>query len=95
MLRRVTCDAQEGFLCVTIKLLRLGNVTIYSALVNSVFVLINFLFFGINLTFVYKYTICMAWRFHFPIRKYDFKDDKTEENTFEILQHSDRNITNS
>ena len=24
-----------------------------------------------------------------------FKDDKTEENTFEILQHSDRNINNS
>ena len=23
------------------------------------------------------------------------KDDKTEENTFEILQHSDRNINNS
>ena len=32
----------------------------------------NFVF-GLNLTFVYKYTICMAWRFHFPIRKYDFK----------------------
>ena len=24
-----------------------------------------------------------------------FKDDQTEENTFEILQHSDRNINNS
>ena len=24
-----------------------------------------------------------------------FKDDRTEENTFEILQHSDRNINNS
>ena len=26
---------------------------------------------------------------------YIFKDDQTEENTFEILQHSDRNINNS
>ena len=26
---------------------------------------------------------------------YIIKDDKTEENTFEILQHSDRNINNS
>ena len=26
-------------------------------------------FFGLNLTF----PMCMAWRFHFPIRNYDFK----------------------
>ena len=44
----------------------------YSALVTSVFLQIIF-FFVLNLTFVYEYTICMAWRFHFPIRKYDFK----------------------
>ena len=30
----------------------------------------------------------MLWTF-------ELKDDKTEENTFEILQHSDRNINNS
>ena len=30
-----------------------------------------------------------------PARKQELKDDKTEENTFEILQHSDRNINNS
>ena len=28
---------------------------------------------GLNLTFVYNYTICMAWRFHFPVREHDFK----------------------
>ena len=30
-------------------------------------------FFGLNLTLVYTFPICMAWRFHFPIRNYDFK----------------------
>ena len=31
-----------------------------------------------------------------PVRSMpSLKDDKTEENTFEILQHSDRNINNS
>ena len=30
-------------------------------------------FFGLNLTLVYTFPMCMAWRFHFPIRKYDFK----------------------
>ena len=29
-------------------------------------------FFGLNLTLVYTFPICMAWRFHFPIRNYDF-----------------------
>ena len=48
-----------------------GANRVYSALVNSVFLLIRLLFFGLTLTFVYKYTICMAWRFHFPPRKYD------------------------
>ena len=30
-----------------------------------------------------------------PHQRLLLKDDKTEENTFEILQHSDRNINNS
>ena len=30
-------------------------------------------FFGLNLTLVYTFPMCMAWRFQFPIRKYDFK----------------------
>ena len=32
-------------------------------------------FFGLNLTLVYTFPMCMAWRFHFPIRNYDFKRD--------------------
>ena len=31
-------------------------------------------FFGLNLTLVYTFPMCMAWRFHFPIRNYDFND---------------------
>ena len=31
-------------------------------------------FFGLNLTLVYTFPICMAWRFHFPICNYDFKE---------------------
>ena len=31
-------------------------------------------FFGLNLTLVYTFPMCMAWRFHFPIRNYDFKE---------------------
>ena len=30
-------------------------------------------FFGLNLTLVYTFPMCMAWRFHCPIRNYDFK----------------------
>ena len=30
-------------------------------------------FFGLNLPLVYTFPMCMAWRFHFPIRNYDFK----------------------
>ena len=30
-------------------------------------------FFGLNLILVYTFPMCMAWRFHFTIRKYDFK----------------------
>ena len=30
-------------------------------------------FFGLNLTLVYTFPMCMAWRFHFTIRNYDFK----------------------
>ena len=29
-------------------------------------------FFGLNLTLVYTFPMCMAWHFHFPIRNYDF-----------------------
>ena len=31
------------------------------------------IFFGLNLTLVYTFPMCMAWRFQFPIRNYDFK----------------------
>ena len=31
-------------------------------------------FFGLNLTLVYTFPMCMAWRFHFPIRNYDCKE---------------------
>ena len=34
-------------------------------------------FFGLNLTLVYTFPMCMAWRFHFPIRNYDFKSSKS------------------
>ena len=45
----------------------------YSALVNSVFFNNKCnTFFGLNLTLVYTFPMCMAWRFHFPIRNYDF-----------------------
>ena len=30
-------------------------------------------FFGLNLTLVYTFPMCMTWRFHFPLRNYDFK----------------------
>ena len=69
MLRRVThkkaSSASQSSFCY------FGTLP-YSALVNSVFTN-TFKKIGLNLTFVYKYTICMACRFHFPIRKYDFK----------------------
>ena len=29
-------------------------------------------FFGLNLTLVYTLPMCMTWRFHFPLRNYDF-----------------------
>ena len=29
-------------------------------------------FFGLNLTLVYTFPMCMTWRFHFPLRNYDF-----------------------
>ena len=29
-------------------------------------------FFGLNLILVYTFPMCMAWRFHFPLRNYDF-----------------------
>ena len=38
-------------------------------------------FFGLNLTLVYKLPMCMACRFHFPIRKYDFKFNIPDEPT--------------
>ena len=30
-------------------------------------------FFGLNLTLVYTFPMCTTWRFHFPLRNYDFK----------------------
>ena len=39
-------------------------------------------FFGLNLTLVYTFPMCMTWRFHFPLRNYDFK-------LFRILKLSD------
>ena len=45
----------------------------YSALVNSVFNNKFNTFFGLNLTLVYTFPMCMTWRFHFPLRNYDFK----------------------
>ena len=38
-------------------------------------------FFGLNLTLVYTFPMCMAWRFHFPIRNYDFKANTKVEGT--------------
>ena len=70
------CDALKGtFKCVTIKraCFRWCGMIQYSALVNSFFNNTFNTFFGLNLTFVYTFHMCMAWRFHFPIRKYDFK----------------------
>ena len=43
-------------------------------------------FFGLNLTLVYTFPMCMAWRFHFPIRNYDFKGSPTEP----VLSRSSR-----
>ena len=55
-------------------------------------------FFGLNLTLVYTFPMCMAWRFHFPIRNYDFKArDKMHlkltctpatSNVYSILKHN-------
>ena len=44
-------------------------------------------FFGLNLTLVYTFPMCMAWRFHFPIRNYDFKvKGKLEEHGREDIR---------
>ena len=59
----------------------------YSALVNSDFNNKFNTFFGLNLTLVYTFPMCMAWRFHFPIRNYDFKCFITYEKLF----HTDHN----
>ena len=62
-------------MCVTIKraCFRWCGMIQYSALVNSVFNNKFNTFFGLNLTLVYTFPMCMTWRFHFPIRNYDFK----------------------
>ena len=36
-------------------------------------------FFGLNLTLVYTFPMCMTWRFHFPLRNYDFKVLQTKK----------------
>ena len=42
-------------------------------------------FFGLNLTLVYTFPMCMAWRFHFPKRNYDFKESFCLASMFVIL----------
>ena len=32
-------------------------------------------FFGLNLTLVYTFPMCMTWRFHFPLCNYDFNNN--------------------
>ena len=41
-------------------------------------------FFGLNLTLVYTFPMCIAWRFHFPIRNYDFKLAREMESTTNV-----------
>ena len=60
-------------MCVTIKPAGAEFMIQYSALVNSVFNNKFNTFFGLNLTLVYTFPMCMTWRFHFPLRNYDFK----------------------
>ena len=56
-----------AFKCVTIKraCFHWCGMIQYSALVNKFNI-----FFGLNLTLVYTFLMCMAWPFHFPIRKF-------------------------
>ena len=42
-------------------------------------------FFGLNLTLVYTFPMCMAWRFHFPIRKYDFNHNGNDARILHCL----------
>ena len=75
LLGKFDCDALKGtFKYVTIKraCFRWCGMMQYSALVNSVFNNKCNTFFGLNLTLVYTFPMSMAWRFHFPLRKYDF-----------------------
>ena len=74
------CDAlrpsKGTSMCVAIKraCFRWCGMIQYSALINGVFFNNKCnTFFGLNLTLVYTFPMCMAWRFHFPIRNYDFK----------------------
>ena len=43
-------------------------------------------FFGLNLTLVYTFPMCMAWRFHFPIRNYDFKGMQCNVYVYRMLE---------
>ena len=70
------CDAlKDTFKCVTIKraCFRWCGMIQYSALVNSVFLIINVILFRFKLDISLYIPHVMAWRFHFPIRKFDFK----------------------
>ena len=70
-------------MCVTIKraCFRWCGMIQYSAVVNSVFFNNKCnTFFGLNLTLVYTFPMCMTWRFHFPIRNYDFKERRKRGN---------------
>ena len=42
-------------------------------------------FFGLNLTLVYTFPMCMTWRFHFPLRNYDFNMPQSESAMTRLL----------
>ena len=46
-------------------------------------------FFGLNLTLVYTFPMCMTWRFHFPLRNYDFKDNGIKPRSVVTVSHAD------
>ena len=48
-------------------------------------------FFGLNLTLVYTFPMCMTWRFHFPLRNYDFKESKiTRGHNYTLVKKQSR-----
>ena len=71
----IDCDAQEGkFLpsCATQSSARASTIAERYNVVRWYIVVFNNkfnIFFGLNFTYDYKYTMFIAWRYHFPIRK--------------------------